>query len=392
MTPKKAYAGIDYFRESTSRQGRMERAWVEINLPNLRHNVEVLWGALPDKCEIMAVVKANAYGHGDIEVATHLNRMGIQAFAVATIDEGIRLRKKGVKGEILILGYTAWQRAGELFHYRLSQTVVDAEHANGLNRFGKPIQVHIKVDTGMHRLGENYRHVSEIARIFHFENLKIKGIFTHLCASDSTEADDVAFTKRQIENFFGLLKELRQRQKPLPKIHIQSSYGVLNYPGLQCDYARIGIALYGVLSAPGAQTALDLRPVLKLKSKVALVGTVEAGESAGYGRGFVARKETRIAVIQIGYADGLSRNLSCGNGTALLHGRRVPIIGRVCMDQLMVDVTGLPNVQKGDIATLIGKECTEEITAEQVAVSAGTITNELLSRLGERLERVFLYS
>ena len=370
----------------------MDRAWAEIRLSALRHNVKALQDALPAGCKVMAVVKANAYGHGAAEISTYLNRIGIDSFAVATIEEGIYLRRQGVNGEILILGYTAVARASELFRYRLSQTVVDAEHARELNRFGKTLSVHIKVDTGMNRLGENYRHVSEIASVFDCRNLVVAGIFTHLSVSDSREESDVAFTNRQIQNFYELLDSLKVRGISIPKIHIQSSYGVLNYPGLQCSYARIGIALYGVLSATDPQTkrSLDLRPVLALKSRVTLVRSIESGEGVSYGREFIAQGETKIAVLSIGYADGFPRSLSAGKGHVLIHGSRAPIIGRICMDQLVVDVTGLPDVKRGDVATLIGKDGSEEITAEETAGNAGTITNELLSRLGDRLERVFL--
>lgn len=378
--------------QSNSRQRHQDRVWAEINMRNLRHNVQVLRDALPVGCEIMAVIKANAYGHGAAGISAYLHRIGVDSVAVATIDEAIYLRKKGTKGEILILGYTSEARTSELFRYRLSQTVVDAEHARELNRFGKPIQIHIKVDTGMNRLGENYRHGSEIASIFDCENLKVRGIFSHMSVSDSTKTGHVAFTKAQIEHFYELLDRLKAKHIQLPKIHIQSSYGVLHYPELQCGYARIGIALYGVLSTFDAQTkcALDLRPVLALKSKVVLARTIESGESVGYGREFVAEQETKVAVISIGYADGFPRSLSTGKGHVLIHGCRAPIIGRICMDQLMADVTGLPAIKRGDVVTLIGKDGSEEITAEQVAVNAGTITNELLSRLSDRLERVFL--
>jgi serine/alanine racemase len=347
--------------------------------------------ALPAGCAIMAVVKANAYGHGAVPISTYLNRIGIHAFAVATIDEAICLRKKGVKGDILILGYTPAIRASEIFRYRLSQTVVDTEHASSLNRFGKPLKVHIKVDTGMNRLGENYRHVSEIAAVFACKNLKVTGIFTHLCISDSLKKSDVAFTNQQIQCFYTLLDRLKEKSIDIPKIHIQSSYGVLNYSELQCDYARLGIALYGVLSAPCVtRRSLDLRSVLSLKARIILIRSIAKGECVGYGRSFVAQKEMKIAVISIGYADGYPSSLS-SKAHVLIRGYRAPIIGRICMDQLMADVSGIPDVQRGDIVTLIGKDGSEEITAEQVAASDGTITNELLSRLSEsRLKRVLI--
>ncbi len=370
--------------------GSPDRAWTEINMLNLHHNAKVLQEALPAGCEIMAVVKANAYGHGAVPTALYLNRTGVHSFGVATIDEGICLRKKGIKGDILILGYTPAVRASELSHYRLSQTLVSVEHARELNRFGKLIKVHIKVNTGMNRLGEGYRHVSEIASIFSCRHLEITGVFTHLCVSDSLEECDVAFTNQQIQRFYVLLDALKERHLEIPKIHMQSSYGVLNYSNLQCDYARIGIALYGVLSTPhAAKSSLKLRPVLSLKSTIVLVRTIKAGESVGYGQSFAAQHEMKIAVISIGYADGFPRSLS-GKGCVLIRGYRASMIGRICMDQLIVDVTDIPDAQIGDVVTLIGRDGSEEITAEQVAFHAETITNELLSRLSDyRLKRVF---
>lgn len=370
--------------------GNIDRSWIEINLDNLTYNVQTLHGVLPPKCRIMAVVKANAYGHGDVEVARHLNKIGINTFAVATIGEGIHLREHGVTGEILVLGYTVPQRIPELVHYNLSQTVVGLEHAKQIDDFGTPARVHIKVDTGMHRLGESYEHVSGIAQMFEYKNLKIEGIFTHLCVADSLDVGDVKFTEGQIQSFYQLLVQLRSRHIVIPKIHIQSSYGILNYPELQCDYVRPGVALYGILSSPGDVTNLQLplQSVLALKTRVAQVRGIETGESVGYGRQFVAHTNTKIAVLPIGYADGLPRNLSCGDNYVLIHGHRAPIIGRICMDQMMVDVTEIPSVKNGDIATIIGRDGKEEISAEQVAKNAGTITNELLSRLGSRLERI----
>lgn len=368
----------------------MDRSWLEINLDNLTYNVQLLYGVLPPKCAIMAVVKANAYGHGDVDIARHLNKIGINSFAVATIEEGIHLREHGIEGEILVLGYTAAQRISELAHYDLSQTVVSLEHAKQIDDFGTPAQVHVKVDTGMHRLGESYEHVSEIAQIFDYKTLEIEGIFTHLCVADSLDVRDVKFTEGQIQRFYYLLDELRNRHIWIPNTHIQSSYGILNYPELQCDYVRPGIALYGVLSSPDDVTKvqLPLQPVLALKTRVAQVRMIEAKESVGYGRQFVAHTNTKIAVLPIGYADGLPRNFSHGDNYVLIHGRKAPIIGRICMDQFMVDVTEIPGVKSGDIATIIGRDGEEKISAEKIALNAGTITNELLSRLGSRLERI----
>lgn len=373
-------------------QTRTERAWAEINLTNLRHNVKALREILPAGSELMAVVKANAYGHGDVEIAANLNHIGVSSFAVATIDEGIRLRTHGIKGDILILGYTLPERAVELVRHHLTQTAIDYDHAKQLNAFGKPMAVHVKINTGMNRLGESCNRTAEIDKILRCQNLEVCGIFTHLCVADSTQTGDIEFTTNQIYSFYAVQDRLRQLGHTLPKVHIQSSYGVLNYPELQCDYARIGIALYGALSSPDDKTKLqlDLRPVLALKARVALIRTITAGEGVSYGRQFMAQRDTRVAVISIGYADGLPRNLSYEKAYVLIRGCRAPIIGRICMDQLTVDITDIPVVKRGDIATLIGKDGSEKITAEQVAANAGTITNELLSRLGTRLERIFI--
>lgn len=366
-------------------QGHMDRAWAEINLSHLAHNARTLQSILPQGCSIMAVVKANAYGHGDIAVTKALERTGVRTFAVATIDEGVHLRKNGIKGEILILGYTDLKRAAELHRYKLSQTIVDAQYADELNGLGKTIQTHIKVDTGMHRLGESYDHITGIQRIFACRHLKINGIYTHLCTSDSINKDDEAFTRLQIKRFFELTDRLRELHISLPKIHIQSSYGVLNYPEVQCDYARTGLALYGAIGK--AKQDIDLKPVLSLRARVIHVNWIAAGESVGYGRGFVAQRDTVVATLAVGYADGIPRSLS-GKGEVLLSGQRAPMIGGVCMDQLMVDVTDIRGVKRGDIATLIGLDGAEEISAMDVSAKAGTIPNDLLSQLGERLERI----
>ncbi len=367
----------------------LDRAWAEINFSNLGHNVRALRDVLPNGCKLMAVVKANAYGHGDVEIARYLNRIGVASFAVATIEEGIRLRTYGINGSILILGYTGPHRVPELVRYRLSQTVVDYKHAKQLNAADQQISVHIKIDTGMHRLGESCNNTAEIESIFQCCNLKVCGIYTHLCMADSTQEDDIAFTKEQLSDFYSLLEQLKQHQIKLPQIHIQSSYGILNYPELQCSYARIGIALYGVLSSLSNRTKMqpELRPVLSLKTRVVLIRQIAAGESAGYGRAFSASRNTRIAVLSIGYADGVPRSLSCGRGEVLIHGCRAPIVGRICMDQLMIDISDIHDVKRGDIATLIGEDGSEVITAEEVAAASETITNELLSRLGDRIRK-----
>lgn len=364
-----------------------DRAYLEIDLNNLEHNVKVLKRAMLQKCELMAVVKAEAYGHGLYEIATHLNKIGVKAFAVATIDEGIKLRQYGVLGEILILGYTAPARAKELRKYDLTQTLIDYKYALLLDKQGYDVMTHIKVDTGMHRLGFDAKDIEKISAVFSMKHIKVSGIYTHLCAADSVDEKDIFFTNVQIESFYNLLNQLKEKGITIPKIHIQSSYGLLNYPELKCDYVRVGVSLYGVLSSPNDRTKLhlDLRPVLSLKSRVILLREIKKGESVGYSRSFVANRDSLIASLPVGYADGYPRNLSCGKSYVLINGHQAPVVGKICMDQLAVDVTDIPNVKTGSIATLIGKDGKEEITAPVVAESAESITNELLSRMGHRL-------
>ncbi len=366
-----------------------DRAWIELDQDSLRHNVNEFRNAMRPGCELMAVMKAEAYGHGMYEAAVCVSRMGVNAFAVASVEEGIRLRRFGISGEILILGYTDLERAKELCRYDLTQTLIDYPYARLLNQQHKAVKVHVKVDTGMHRLGFGKGEADRIAHVFSMKYLKVCGIYTHLCAADSLEAEDVRFTKQQIGSFYGLLEKLKERGIAIPKVHIQSSYGFLNYPELPCDYVRAGIALYGVLSAPGDRTRLelDLRPVLSLKSKVVLIRKIRTGESVGYGRAFTAERDSRIAVLPLGYGDGLPRNLSCGRTQAVIRGQRVPVIGRICMDQLMVDITDAHGIFVGDTATFIGWDGSMEATAPDLADQGGTITNELLSRLGGRLTR-----
>ena len=362
------------------------RAWREVDLEALAHNAAVLQGALSPGQELMAVVKADAYGHGAVPVCRRLRRAGVRAFAVACLAEGIALRKAGIRGTILILGYTPPEEAPLLRRWRLTQTVADAAHGRALADQGCPVRVHLALDTGMHRLGIPAGDREAIAALYRLPHLRIEGVFSHLCVSDSLAAADADYTQRQLGRFYDTVAWMREQGLDPGAVHVQASYGIWNLPSQPCAYARAGIALYGVRSdgAPVRQN-LDLRPVLALRARVASVRHLEPGEAAGYGRAFHAERETKLAVVTIGYADGLPRCLPQRGGEVLLRGRRCPMVGRMCMDQLLVDVTGLDEVSPGDIVTLIGRDGGQEIQAEEAAERCGTITNELLSRLGSRL-------
>lgn len=382
-----SYLHRNYLPKKKVYQSEKDRSYIELNLKNLEHNVKVLQRAMKPRCKLMAVVKTEAYGHGAYEVSIHLNKMGVRAFAAASVEEGIRLREYGIKGEILILGYTAVHRAADLRKYDLSQTLIDFDYASALNKQGIKVNVHIKIDTGMHRLGIAVEDTAKVKKVFAMKNLNVSGIFTHLSCSDSRCTDDVVFTKGQIGRFYQLLDELKRDGISIPKLHMQSSYGFLNYPDQICSYVRVGIALYGVKSSPMDDTVmkLNLRPVLSLKSRVILIRFVKKGEYVGYGRSFFAERDSRIAILPIGYGDGVPRSLSNGNGKVRIGGYLVPVIGRVCMDQLAVDITDTKDIMVGDTAVLIGDSAKDEISAPAVAESFGSISNELLCRMGARL-------
>lgn len=363
------------------------RAWAEINMDHLRHNIDLLRALLPSGCKLMPAVKANAYGHGAVLIALELNRLGIYAFCVATLQEGIELRENGIRGDILVLGYTSPEEFGRLHQYDLMQTVINHDYAKHLNDYGKALKVHIKIDTGMHRLGEWCEDTDAVLRIFNYDNIVIDGMYTHLCAAD--EPSQKEYTQLQIRRFYSLAGKLKRHGLALPKLHIQNSYGVFNCPDLHCDYARVGIAMYGLLSNAGdeGKYPVPLRPVLSVKARVQMIRHLACGDTVGYGLAFTADREMTMAVIAIGYGDGVPRSLSCGVGAVLIHGKQAPIAGRICMDQLTVDVTDIADVQQGDVAVIIGNDGDETISACDIAAQTASISNEVLSRLGARLKR-----
>lgn len=364
-----------------------QRSWIELDVSALKHDVSELRRIMPEGCSLMAVVKAEAYGHGAFEIAEALHDLKVDAYGVATVDEGITLRKYGVKGLMLVMGYTDPSRAKDLKKYRITQTVFDLEYAKKLNNMGKAVRVHIAVDSGMHRIGISPSDIEGISSLFSMKNLRIDGIFSHLCVSDSSDHDDMEFTRAQIDTFNGIVSELKNKGLDIKTQHIQSSYGLINYPELRCDYARIGISLYGADSSSDVYKDADISliPVMSLRTKIIQLRTLEAGEAVGYGRAFVTDRKSRIAVLPIGYADGFPRCLS-GKASVIICGKKAPVIGRICMDQMMVDVTDIEDASLDSVATLIGTDGDVTISAEEVSAQADTITNELFSRLGQRLD------
>lgn len=367
------------------------RSWVEIDLDALSYNLNKLLALLHRETSLMAVVKADGYGHGLVAIAKQCQKLGVKAYAVATIDEGIKLRKVGIHGEILILGYTHPIRARELSKYHLIQSIVDYNHAKMLSRCNCTIDVHIKIDSGMHRLGFAVDDYQKIIKLYKYKNIKIKGYFTHLCVSDSNKKVDILYTKNQINQFYQLISRLKQGHYYIGKIHIQSSYGLINYPKIKCDYVRIGIFMYGVKSSINdyLKQELDLKPVLSIKSRIAMIHNLSKGESLGYGLTYQAKYDSVIATIPIGYGDGIPRQIST-RGHVLIKGIKCPIIGRICMDQMLVDVSEVNDLDNNEIVIIVGNDGHNEIRIEELAQAAKTISNEILSQIGNRLPKVYV--
>ena len=369
-----------------------KRTWAEISLPSLEHNYRALRGMLPRGCRFVGVVKADAYGHGAIPVAKKLEELGAEYLAVACLDEAIELRRAGIQMPILILGVTPAEFAGELLEHGLTQTVQDSGSARALSKAaaaaGKTLRVHIKADTGMSRLGflcdEEHLDaaVAEIAAACALPGLEAEGIFTHFAAADGDEE----YTMVQLTRFLDVTDKLAKRGVRFKIRHCAASAAVLNYPCTHLDMVRPGIALYGHYPDPACQ-GLDgpgLLPVMTLKTRVAALRELPAGTSVSYGRTHTLDRDSRLAVLPVGYADGLFRLLS-GRGEVLIGGRRAPILGRVCMDLCMADVTDLPGVSVGDEVVIFGPD----LPLEEKADAVGTIQYELLCAVSKRIPRVY---
>ncbi len=369
------------------------RTWAEIDLKALEHNYHTLRAMLPEGCKLLAPVKADAYGHGAVPVAKKLEMLGIDYLAVASVDEGAELRRAGVETPILILGYTDPMWIRELLDYRLTQGVFDEESARALSQAaekeGKLLTVHMKADTGMTRLGllcdeADLEETAEaMERMYALPGLRWEGIFTHFSHADGSEE----YTMLQFTRFLDLLKKLEERGGSFEIRHCAASAAVLNYPCTYLDMVRPGIAFYGHYPDPDCE-GLDgpgLRPLMTLKSRVISVKTVSAGTAVSYGRTHTLERETRLAVLGIGYGDGLPR--ACSDKLRVfIGGGWANVTGRICMDLCMVDVTDLPGVRPGDVAEIYGPH----VPVEDAAALAGTIQYELLCNVNKRVPRIYL--
>lgn len=363
------------------------RTWAEIDLEALAHNYRALRSNLEPGCKFVGVVKANAYGHGAVRVAKKLEELGAEYLAVACLDEAVELREADVRAPILILGGTPGRFAAELLRYDVTQTVFDLptakEYSAAAQKAGKAMKVHIKADTGMGRLGfvgEN--RVAEIKEVCALPGLEAEGLFTHFSDADGSEE----YTMAQFTDFLDLRAELAKAGVTFKINHCAASAAMLHYPCTHLDMVRPGIALYGHYPDE-ASVGLDgpgLIPVMTLKTRVAAVRTLPAGSCISYGRTHVLSRESRLAVLPIGYADGLHRGLSNRMEVAF-DGRPAPIVGRICMDLCMADVTDLPEVKPGDVAEVFGKT----LRVEDKAETLGTISYECLTSVSRRVPRVY---
>ncbi len=373
---------------------KLNRAWAEINLDNIAHNIREIRRFTNKSAEIMGVVKADAYGHGVMEVAKTLLDNGATRLAVSMLDEAIQLRRNGISAPILILGYTDPIRASEIIENDVTQSVYSHELAQALSdeavKQGKKVKIHIKIDTGMSRIGflPGYSAVKNVIEINHLPNIIIEGLFTHFATADEKDRE---YTLTQFERFMSICSELQRIGIHIPVKHCTNSGGIIEYPEMHLDMVRPGIILYGMYPSEDVdKTKIDLKPAMTLKANVILVKDVEKNTSISYGRIFTTHRPSRIATIPIGYADGYSRMLS-NKGKVLIHGQYAPVVGRICMDQCMVDVTDLNcDVEVGDEVVLIGAQGDNIITAEDVAQSIGMINYELVCNVGKRIPRAFI--
>lgn len=372
-----------------------KRTWAEISMQAIEENYYELRRLIGTDCRFLGVVKANGYGHGAIPVAKRLEEMGADYLAVACLDEAIELRNAGLSMPILILGITPLEFAPALLEYNLTQTVGDSEMAKALSALaqkrGETLKIHLKIDTGMSRLGfyvkeeEESLTAREIGALQNLPNLHFEGIFTHFSDADGSEA----YTMSQFNKFLNLLDALERQENMTFEIrHCAASAAVINYPCTHLDMVRPGLALYGMYPAENMDMIVKLRPAMSLRTRIAAVHHLPKGTPVSYGRTYILERDSTLAVLPIGYADGLHR--LCSNGIeVLIHGQRAKQIGRICMDLCMVDITELPNVKAGDVATLFGIDGEAVLPVEEMANQIGTISYELVCAPSPRVFRVY---
>ena len=374
----------------------LRRTWSEIDVSALEHNARLIRSLLGGT-RWLSVVKADAYGHGAQAAPLIFERCGADWFGVSNLEEAIALREAGISRPILILGTTPPEYAALMKRDGITQTVFSEEYARLLSaeavKSGVTLNVHLKLDTGMGRIGfrcteEEAADIDSICRVCRLPGLEPTGIFMHFPSADEDTPESVRYTRSQFERFNDVIDRLGARGIHFELRHCCNSAATLYYPEMRLDMVRPGLIQYGMF--PGKIIPeLDFRPAMQLKTVISMVKQLPAGEPVSYGRTYYTDRPTVVATAAIGYADGYFRSLS-GRSYMLVHGRPAPVIGRVCMDQLMVDVTGIDGVRAGDIATVFGSDGGATLPAEKLAEFAGTISYEIITRIGRRVPRVFI--
>lgn len=368
-----------------------ERSWIEINTKNLEYNINQIKQIIPKTTQIMAVVKANAYGHDSIIISKKLQEIGINDFAVATLQEAIKLRENNITGNILILGYTEPEELQKVIDNNIMQTIVDNDYAKSVlkaNLQGK-LKCHVKINTGMNRIGEFYDDFAALSEIYQNPALQIEGTFTHLCVSDSDKIEDINFTKEQINRFDKAIEFIKNQGLNPGKLHTQASYGTINYTNCKYDYVRMGILMYGINASYDCYNKynVDFKPVMAVKSKVTSIKYINPEETVSYGRTFKADNKIKIASVGIGYADGVPRALS-NILIVKINNKKYHQIGRICMDQLMIEINDENPIAIGDEVILIDPNESKDLTLEDWAKLTNTITDEIICQFTTRLKRI----
>lgn len=377
----------------------VKRTWAEISLNAIEHNYNVIRNKVADDTKVCCVIKADGYGHGAVELSQIYEKLGADFFAVSNIDEGIEIRKSGSKLPIVILGYTPVSEAENLAEYDISQAVFSLEYAKELSE--KCVEedcickMHIKVDSGMSRIGfmcqefprDEYS-IEEICEACCLPNLEVEGLFTHFCVSDE-DAEGREFTNKQYEIFIHVRDSLKKRGVDISVVHCSNSGAIEDYPETCCDMVRAGIILYGLAPSSKLADRLDLVPAMTLKTVVAFVKEVQKGATISYGRTFTADRKMKIATVPIGYADGFIRQ-NAKDGYMMVNGKKAKIVGRICMDQTMLDVTDIEDVKTGDEVVVFGTGENGEPTADSLAENTGTINYETVCLVGKRVPRIYI--
>lgn len=363
----------------------LRRSWVEINLTQIQKNFKIYQANISPTASVMAVVKADAYGHGDVEVARTLQQDGVNLWAVSNVEEACKLRDNGILGEILILGYTPIDFLGTVAENGITQAIISEEYAEAVLKANIKVKCQFAIDTGMNRIGLNADEPEKCIKIIRdfaeFNN--VDGIFTHLCVADSSDKNCKEFTKGQIGKFEAIADGLTDLN--MNHIHCMNSAGGLWHTTKYNSIARLGIILYGLKPDYSNVLPIGIKPALQWKSVISMVKSVNSGETIGYGCTFKTSKPMRIATVPTGYADGYNRMLS-NKGHVIINGETAPIVGRICMDQFMIDVTDIPNVEMGTEVFLLS----EKYNADDMANDIGTIGYEVVCDISKRVPRLYV--